>query len=809
MYDGEWDTTTERERLEAFPLSEGAAKATGRYPDESAEMHYAFQVHAVGPYAHGDWRFEYVNGDENFVEGWSVQIQHKGPLPEGKSIQEALKDESLWRVDFDAGDIRRREVEGGAVRRAQIYARPKTTKMPTAWLEVDGKLRVADPDDPLVPGVKDYGSIVKIDEGRVDWGAQLPQLSEFFVDGERWKGRIVFRRLGRHRARREDGWPTDEYVEGVEGQPVDNKAVLEGHAGNYWLMERPEDTRPYVLSRTAVKSNWLPPKGVSCLPSSVREKVPENRRYWTMERRVALEARKLLAEEMSFPLDKGEEVTTVTETEEKAVWTRAYINNLPDSAFLYIAPGGKKDDEGKTTPRSLRYFPYRNEKGEVDLPHLRNALARAPQSNLPKAVIQRVQARARRILEEETKDDDSPVTKVQDAFLRVYEDAAGDEADAPVIVDLTAKHLVVDVFNGNERQRCKVPYQIDEDGAVDISPVQEWSPVPDDAEEENPLWTTLKNAWSALTKRRKKEVDFFTVKQTDGRYRWVSISSTGFLDRDGEIVSSKALQAAAEETGDLGPLRFWHVPNLDFGVCDFRVADGVVLIESGLWHSDDVATKVREYTAKHPGKFKVSIGFTYKDEDVHKDVEVKGVKVKRVWEHIRILERSIVPTEWSSNPFTSIDTQGEVSMDANKEKLLREVVGDDELVDRIVARVDAVNTKCVDDAAVYKDDEKSGIESDDADAEPANKDEDLAEVLRSLGETISDFTERIDEMQKELKELRDKQVPLGIDLQDARPSQSDDNVTDKDVEDVDPDEVPKAVRGLSMSLLKTLSGGES
>ena len=73
-------------------------------------------------------------------------------------------------------------------------------------------------------------------------------------------------------------------------------------------------------------------------------------------------------------------------------------NDLPDGSFLYIAPGGEKDSEGKTTPRSLRYFPYKDASGKVDLPHLRNALARIPQANLPQSVKDRVAAKAERIL---------------------------------------------------------------------------------------------------------------------------------------------------------------------------------------------------------------------------------------------------------------------------------------------------------------------------------------------------------------------------------------------------------------------------
>ena len=49
-------------------------------------------------------------------------------------------------------------------------------------------------------------------------------------------------------------------------------------------------------------------------------------------------------------------------------------NDLPDSDFAYIEPGGKKDADGKTTPRSLRHFNI------SDAAHVRNALARLSSS---------------------------------------------------------------------------------------------------------------------------------------------------------------------------------------------------------------------------------------------------------------------------------------------------------------------------------------------------------------------------------------------------------------------------------------------
>ena len=63
------------------------------------------------------------------------------------------------------------------------------------------------------------------------------------------------------------------------------------------------------------------------------------------------------------------------------VWDTSYVNDLPDSAFLLVEPGGHKDAQGKTLPRTLRHFPVRNAAGDVDKAHVANALARIPQAS--------------------------------------------------------------------------------------------------------------------------------------------------------------------------------------------------------------------------------------------------------------------------------------------------------------------------------------------------------------------------------------------------------------------------------------------
>jgi len=86
------------------------------------------------------------------------------------------------------------------------------------------------------------------------------------------------------------------------------------------------------------------------------------------------ELKKLVEEKVKEALEKH-----VKEAE----WDTEYINNLPDDAFAYIEAGGQKDEQGKTVPRSLRHLPFKNAEGNLDADHVRNALARLDQTDIP------------------------------------------------------------------------------------------------------------------------------------------------------------------------------------------------------------------------------------------------------------------------------------------------------------------------------------------------------------------------------------------------------------------------------------------
>lgn len=98
----------------------------------------------------------------------------------------------------------------------------------------------------------------------------------------------------------------------------------------------------------------------------------------------------------------------------KADLSTSDINDLPDSAFAYIEPGGSKDAQGKTTPRSKRHFPVH------DVAHVRDALSRAPRSPFGEKAMPKIRAAAQHFGVQVAKADGtgepgSPAWEAQDA----------------------------------------------------------------------------------------------------------------------------------------------------------------------------------------------------------------------------------------------------------------------------------------------------------------------------------------------------------------------------------------------------------
>lgn len=163
----------------------------------------------------------------------------------------------------------------------------------------------------------------------------------------------------------------------------------------------------------------------------------------------------------------GATMTTDAKADVKVPWSTALVNTFPDGSFLFIEPGGEKDEEGKTVPRTLRHFVYRDGDGVIDLPHLRNAISRLSQaatgtvegeSWLTDTVRERLLTRARNLLEQENNKSQSPQPETK----------AGAMLSARNIEQLTsALQLIADILKragANQSEDEPMP----EDEEIDI-----------------------------------------------------------------------------------------------------------------------------------------------------------------------------------------------------------------------------------------------------------------------------------------------------------------------------------------------------
>jgi len=197
------------------------------------------------------------------------------------------------------------------------------------------------------------------------------------------------------------------------------------------------------------------------------------------------------------------------------------------------------------------------------------------------------------------------------------------------------------------------------------------------------------------------------IKQKDGRSRWVMFSSTSYQDRDGEIVSQKAVAddvARLDALGDYGPLDWWHIDGLNLGQCDYNAMDGRVLIESGTFVNEAVGEAVKNAADSLGG----SIAF-YHPESEPRD---------GVYTNIRRFARALLPKDKASNLFTSL-TVKEPDMEITKEKFdkLIELLGADEAQAQI-SKSEAVQ-KAADLARIKFKEEGVEVEVDAPAVKPA------------------------------------------------------------------------------------------
>ena len=145
--------------------------------------------------------------------------------------------------------------------------------------------------------------------------------------------------------------------------------------------------------------------------------------------------------------DELEEASDDREPALKAVWSTKLKNELPDSSFAYIEPGGKKDSEGKTTPRSSRHYPYKGADGAPDRAHVIDGLSRlsgdTTRDEATKARIRSKLVAAAKQLKIKVAE---PASKsLGERLMQKIEDLVEDGADQEAIIKSMAREALVDV----------------------------------------------------------------------------------------------------------------------------------------------------------------------------------------------------------------------------------------------------------------------------------------------------------------------------------------------------------------------------
>jgi len=305
-----------------------------RPPPEKGTYRYVVQSHFRGKSNHKDLRAEF----NKYLWGRTLLDQIAGQTKEPVvTLAQAKREDArdIWKIDWRNGQIKKRRIRGGQIRRAQIRVEAKAAEIPRDWFDVEGVTERTEPGErPPAGATRKYPGVFHIiDRGVIEYGAFKPWFQELFLSqGKLREGRWVFRMIEREATKDSDTWPDEDLLivwddyseEEKEAYSFVGEALLERglifkaevlpagkieerpRGPSYWTLIQPEEEErwsPYVLSKRAIDAEWVPPRGYSALPKSIRSKVPKHLRFWNMERKAALEARRELSqiEELGGP----------------------------------------------------------------------------------------------------------------------------------------------------------------------------------------------------------------------------------------------------------------------------------------------------------------------------------------------------------------------------------------------------------------------------------------------------------------------------------------------------------------------------
>ena len=517
---------------------------------------------------------------------------------------------------------------------------------------------------------------------------------------------------------------------------------------------------------------------------------------------------------------------------------------LPDSAFLYVEPGGKKAD-GKTEPDSLRHLPYKKADGSLDLPHLRNALSRLGQPDtgtgedgwLTPALRKRLQIKAKRILEDARKksvadllvaDDETDelsaikAALVIDDLLLLVDDKAGDDGDGETHVctcpncgtqadaDLRSPCREMECPSCGARMRGGSPDDEEEktgggmaekagrrfsssileklrvlkDAIVELVDHGEYAdqqPEPDPVAE---IATQLSKGFKTLG--------------VDGQGRtWFMIAPTNaYFDREGEAFATKALNDYVNRHADQkvkGEAWFWHVDGSKFGTIQEQAVVGEHFVaQFGTYDDTVMGNAFKQFFTKYPDSHPVIApngwGASHQYDYFYED------RKDNVYEYFDIQESTVLPLDVAANVFNLQPVLGGLKMNDQQKAAIAaigEETGVPDLVEQIVAQANQAREELDAQGKPRKSMEEKPVEEREPEIESAESED--VEAVAETEPAVDPVKAVVDALQLDLlsKALEDLTASVKAINERLDTVESTVNQTEAEIKAKVADEIPR------------------
>ena len=289
-----------------------------QYPKEGQKSAYIIHHHWRGKSTHGDLRIS--TGE--YLLGYTLNIMAAGEVKEPVlKVEDAIKwsnKPELWKFDVKTGKFQSRQTRGGLKKATSIVVELKEPE-PVEWLTFEG---VVAPGN--VGSTKQYPGVFYIAcKGIAEYGFRNGYFHEYWLHSEGWeKGgqRLVFRQLSSDFS---SSLPISKFLqiafdvdEPITVYVVDkdsiscrygdillpDSAVIDFdetisfskaslppadvpdiRTPTMWMLIKPNDDIPYVLSSRAVKKGRITPYSISALPKNIKNQSPVEFAYWDVK----------------------------------------------------------------------------------------------------------------------------------------------------------------------------------------------------------------------------------------------------------------------------------------------------------------------------------------------------------------------------------------------------------------------------------------------------------------------------------------------------------------------------------------------